>query len=117
MANFEVDVFKSCVKIDLHDYSHMTAIKTAREMIKEAYDHGFRFVRLIHGASNIRTKDNGGSIKFTLRSMLQRGDFALWAENNNSKKHKIMNGYMIIELRNNPAPMEREWKEMPPSDY
>ncbi len=35
MAWFEVDIFKKCIEVDLHDYSHRTALKAAREKIKE----------------------------------------------------------------------------------
>jgi hypothetical protein len=48
----------------------------AREKIKEAYEHGFRCIRLIHGAANVRHKEDGGSIKFALRSMLKSGELA-----------------------------------------
>jgi hypothetical protein len=56
MAWFEVDIYRKCVEVDLHDYSHRTAIAASREKIKEAYEHGFKYIRLIHGAANIRIK-------------------------------------------------------------
>ncbi|MFZ2410012.1 MAG: Smr/MutS family protein [Candidatus Methanoperedens sp.] len=117
MAWFEVDIFNRCVDVDLHGYSRMTAIQAAREKIKEAYEHGFRHVRLIHGASNIRCKEDGGSIKFALRSMLKSGGLNKWAEENGSKNHRLKEESMILALRKNPKPVDREWKEMPMDEY
>lgn len=45
MAWFEVDIYRKCVEVDLHDYSHMTAIAASCEKIKEAYEHGFKLER------------------------------------------------------------------------
>jgi len=117
MAWFEVDIFNRCVEVDLHDYSRMTAIQVAREKIKEAYEHGFRYVRLIHGASNIRHKEDGGSIKFALRSMLNKGGLNNWAEEKGSKNHRLREESMILALRKNPKPVGGEWKEMPMDEY
>lgn len=117
MAWFEVDMFNRCVKVDLHGYSHMTALWISREKIKEAYEHGYRYVRLIHGAVNIRTKGDGGSIKFALREMVRRGEFDTWAEEKSSKDHTVTDGSIILAIRKNPAPVDREWKEMPGDEY
>ncbi len=59
MARFEVDIFRKCVEVDLHGYSRSTALAVARDKIKEAYEHGFRYVKLIHGAANIRQSSDG----------------------------------------------------------
>ncbi len=117
MAWFEVDIFSKCVEVDLHDYSHMTAIQAAREKIKEAYEYGFRFIRLIHGSTNIMNKKDGGSIKFALRSMLKSGGFNKWVEDSGSKNHRLKEESMILALRKNPKPVDGEWKEMPRDDY
>ncbi|MFZ3059268.1 MAG: Smr/MutS family protein [Candidatus Methanoperedens sp.] len=117
MAWFEVDIFNSCVEVDLHDYSRMTAIQVAREKIKEAYEHGFRFIRLIHGSANITNKKDGGSIKFALRSMLNNGGLNNWVEEKGSKNHRLMDESMILALRKNPKPGDGEWKEMPMDEY
>ncbi|MCX9024717.1 MAG: Smr/MutS family protein [Candidatus Methanoperedens sp.] len=117
MAWFEVDIFNRCVEVDLHDYSRMTAIQVTRDKIKEAYEHGFRYVRLIHGASNIRHKEDGGSIKFALRSMLNNGGLNNWVEEKGSKNHRLKDESMILALRKNPKPMDGEWKEMPMGEY
>ncbi|MDP2845787.1 MAG: Smr/MutS family protein [Candidatus Methanoperedens sp.] len=117
MAWFEVDIFNRCVEVDLHVYSHMTAIQAAREKIKEAYEHGFRFIRLIHGSTNIRDKKDGGSIKFALRSMLKSGGLNKWVEENGSKNHRLKEESMILALRKNPKPVDGEWKEMPREEY
>lgn len=72
MAGFEVDIFRKCVEVDLHGYSRNTALAVAREKIKEAYEHGFRYVKLIHGAANIRHENDGGSSKFALQYVKER---------------------------------------------
>jgi len=114
MAWFEVDIFKKCVEIDLHNYSTSTALRISREKIREAYEHGFRNVKLIHGAANIKNKKDGGSIKFKLRSMLKCGELDKWVDRKGSR---FSDESLILELRKNPAPMEREWEEIPPEDY
>ncbi len=115
MSLFEVDIFNRCVEVDLHGYSQKTAIQVAREKIMEAYEHGFRYVRLIHGAADVRHKEDVGSIKFALREMLRRGGLAKWVRG--SKNHKLRDGYIILELQKNPAPVDGEWKEMPCDEY
>ncbi len=117
MAWFEVDIFKKCIEVDLHDYSHRTAITAAREKIKEAYDHGFKYIRLIHGAAGIRNKEDGGSIKFALHSMLRRGEFDKWVQEKSSGGHRILDESIILALRKNPAPSDTAWKEMPSDEY
>ncbi len=117
MAWFEADVFKSCVKVDLHDYSRRTALLAACQKIKEAYGHGFRYIRLIHGCSNIRQKHDGGSIKFALRSMLKSGELSMWVQEKDSKNHKLRDESIVLALCPNPAPVDTEWEEMPQSEY
>ncbi len=117
MAWFDVDIFKKCVEVDLHDYSHRTAILVAREKIKEAYEHGFRYIRLIHGAAGIRSKEDGGSIKFALHSMLKRGELDKWVQEKSSGSHGIRDESMILALRKNPAPVNTDWKDMPRDEF
>lgn len=114
MARFEVDIFRKCVEVDLHNYSTGTALIAAREKIKEAYGHGFRYVRFIHGAVNITHKNDGGSIKFRLRAMSKSGELDTWIDKNGSR---VRDESLILELRKNPAPVDREWKEMPLEEY
>ncbi len=114
MAGFEVNIFKKCVEVDLHNYSIRTALIAAREKIKEAYEHGFRHVKLIHGAANITSKNEGASIKFALRTMLKSGELDKWIDKNGSR---VRNESLILEVRKNSVAMEREWKEMPLEDY
>lgn len=116
MAGFEVDIFKRCVEVDLHGYSRRTALVAARQKIKEAYEHGFMYVRLIHGAANIN-KNDGGSIKFALRSMLRSGELDRWVLEKDSKNHKIRDESIIIALMKNPAPVDKEWNDMPMDEY
>ena len=117
MACFEIDIFRKCVEVDLHNYSSRTALAAAREKIKEAYEHGFRYVRLIHGSTNIRNKEDGGSIKFALRRMLRSGELDKWVEEKGSKNHLVRDESVIFAIRKNPKPSGGEWKEMPVDDY
>jgi len=114
MAWFEVDIFEKCVAVDLHKYSHRTAIIVAREKIKEAYGHGFRQVRLIHGAADIIKKNDGGSIKFALHSILKRGELDKWVD---KKECEFQEGALILRLRKNPVPVIGDWKELPIEEY
>lgn len=116
MAWFEVDIFKKCITVDLHDYSCRTSLAIAREKIKEAYEHGFKYIRLIHGAANIKEKNNGGSIKFALHGILKRGELDRWVAKG-SKEHRLEGGFMLLALRPNPSPVEEEWKEMPLDEF
>ena len=114
MAWFEVDIFEKCVAVDLHKYSHRTALIVVREKIKEAYGHGFRHVRLIHGAAYITKKNDGGGIKFALHSILKRGELDKWVD---KKECSFREGELILRLRKNPVPVDGEWKEIPPEEY
>lgn len=116
MACFEVDIYKKCVEVDLHDYSHVTAIAASREKIKEAYEHGFKYIRLIHGAAGIRDKKDRGSIKFTLHAILKRGELDRWVDKA-SNNNRFEGGSLLLALRHNPAPVDGEWKEMPVYEY
>lgn len=114
MAWFEVDIFNKSIEVDLHNYSTGTALAAAREKVKEAYEHGFRHVKLIHGASGIKNKNDSGSIKFTLRSMLKRNELDKWIDKEGSESRDES---LMLVLRKNPAPVDGEWKEMPVEDY
>ena len=114
MAWFNVDIFKKCVEVDLHNYSTITALVVAREKIKEAYEQGFRHVKLIHGAANIMNKNDGGSIKFALRTQLKSGTLNKWIDKNGTR---VRDESLTLEIRKNSAAVEREWKEMPLEDY
>jgi hypothetical protein len=114
MAWFEVDIFNKCVDVDLHKYSHRTALFVAREKIKEAYENGFRYVRLIHGAADIAKKNEGGSIKFALHSILKRGELDKWVD---KKESEFRKSELILRLRKNPAPADGDWKEIPLEEY
>ena len=116
MAWFEVNIYKKCVEVDLHDYSHRTAIAVSREKIKEAFEHGFKYIKIIHGARDVRNKKDGGSIKFALRAMLNSGELDMWVDRG-SKDHWFDGGSLLIALRPNPAPVDRDWKEMPVYEY
>lgn len=117
MAWFEVDVFRKSVDVDLHEYTHRTALILAREKVREAYEHGYKTIRLIHGATNVQARDGGGGIKFALRDMLKRGEFNAWAESRDSKEHRVRDASIVLALRRNPAPVDEKWREMPMGEY
>jgi len=110
-------VFRKSVDVDLHEYTHRTAIILAREKVKEAYEHGYKSIRFIHGATNVRGRDGGGSIKFALRDMLKRGEFNKWVKGRDSKEHKVRDASIVLALRKNPTPVDKGWKEMPMGEY
>ena len=114
MAWFEVDIFKKCVEVDLHNYSIKTALIAAGEKIKEAYEHGFRHIRLIHGAANIVSRNERRTIKYLLRTMLKNGEFDKWVD---KKGSVFRDESLILEIRKNSAPLNMEWNEMPLEDY
>ncbi len=116
MAWFEVDIYKKCVEVDLHDYSCWTAIAVSREKIKEAFEHGFKYIRLIHGGADMRDKRDGGSIKFALRAILKRGELDRWVDKT-SNNNRVEGGSLLLALRHNPVPVDGEWKEMPVYEY
>jgi len=117
MAWFDIDIFESTILVDLHDYSRKTAIMVVREKIKEAYEHGFRHIRFIHGATHIKEKTDGGSIKFALHSMLRQGKLEKWVQDKDSGNHRILDGSITFALRKNPAPVDNDWKELPMWEY
>ncbi len=117
MAWFEVDIFRKYVEVDSHGYSRITAICVMSEKIKEAYEHGFKYIRFIHGAADIMNKECGGSIKFALREKQRKGELGRWIEEKGSKNHEVSDGYMILVLRKNPMPIDSGWKEMPADEY
>jgi len=114
MAWFEVDIFEKCITVDLHKYSHRTALFVAREKIKEAYGNGFRYVKLIHGAADISKKNDRGSIKFALHSILKRGELEQWVD---KKESEFQEGTLIFRIKKNPVPVDGDWKEIPLEEY
>lgn len=114
MAWQEVDIYKKYVDVDLHGYSTRTAVIIVREKTREAFEHGFRHVRFIHGAGEIRNRKDGGSIKFTLRSMINNGGLDHYIVRRNSI---FNNDSVILEIKKNPEPVERDWNELPLSEF
>jgi DNA-nicking Smr family endonuclease len=100
MARFEVDIFEKCVTVDLHKYSHRTALIVAREKIREAYGHGFRHVKLIHGAADITKKNDGGSINGWTKKNVSSGKVHLYS---GSRKTRCLQGgigkkYLLMNI-------------------
>lgn len=110
----EVDIYRKKVDVDLHKYSARTAAIIVREKAREAFEHGFRHVRFIHGAGDIKNKNDGGSIKFALRSMIKNGGLDNYIIKNNSV---LNNDFVVLEIKKNPAPLEKEWEELPLPDF
>ena len=103
--------------LDLHGLSVRDAIEIAEETINTAHEAGFRFVKLIHGAPEIRHHMTAqvlrrGGIKWELRGCLSRGDWDSWVYSRRSAKHRIGDGAMILALRANARATSGSSKEV-----
>ncbi|HIH45150.1 MAG TPA: hypothetical protein HA257_08815 [Candidatus Methanoperedenaceae archaeon] len=116
MASLEVDIFSRRITVDLHGYATGTAISVAREKIWEAYEHGFRHVRLIHGNTG-HGAGGTGTIRSALLELLNSGGLGRWAMDRECENHRFRDTYMDIALRPNPVPGDADWTDMPLTDY
>lgn len=91
--------------LDLHGYPVRQAVELAERMVKAAWEAGFEFIKVIHGAPDIRHKLSAsvlgrGGIKCELRDCLSRGDWNQYVYPRRSRRHRIDDGSMILALRN-----------------
>jgi hypothetical protein len=111
------------IQIDLHGYAVSNAIAIAKSKIKEAWENGFDYITLIHGARASRhhfsARNTGyGAIKWELRSALSQGYWKEWVFYRRSKKHSIGAISMKLKLRPNSNPNSHpNWTFMPDEDY
>lgn len=121
MAWIEFDYDRDVVQVDLHGYSVETALEVARSVIAEAYENGFRYVRLIHGynTSRSRTYPYGKpTIKEELLRLLDEGAFSRHAYSRKSGQHQRQAGAITIAILPNTSPNTSPiWTALPQSDY
>ena len=90
--------------LDLHGYPVWQAVELATQSIRAAYEAGFEFIKLIHGAPDIRHHLTAqvlgrGGIKWSLRGCLSRGEWSDFVYSRRSSKHVIDDGSMTLKLR------------------
>lgn len=90
--------------LDLHGYPVWQAVEVATQSIRAAYEAGFEFIKLIHGAPDIRHHLTAqilgrGGIKWSLRGCLSRGEWSHFVYSRRSSKHVIDDGSMTVKLR------------------
>jgi hypothetical protein len=109
------------VEVDLHGYSVETALELARTAVAEAYENGFRFVRLVHGRSTSQPSSypcQAPTIKEELLRFLDEGAFARYAYTRRSGRHKRRPSSLTLALRPNPSPNQTPiWTSLPERDY
>ncbi len=49
--------------------------------------------------------------------MLKRGELDRWVQEKDSWNHRLGDESMILALRRNPAPVDKEWNDMPVDEY
>jgi len=91
-------------ELDLHGYPVWEAVELAESMIQACWECGFSYIRIIHGAPDIRywmqTRYAGrGGIKWSLRGCLHRGDWSKYVYPRRSTRHWIDDGYMDLALK------------------
>jgi hypothetical protein len=113
------------VRVDWHRYAPDQVATWADPVIEAAYEHGFRRVEFVHGATDVVARGTPGyrgggvvgrgQIKDVLRRRLYRGHWRRWALDVRDGRHEISEGRMMITLRQNPKP-ERgaSWPIIPP---
>lgn len=90
--------------VDLHGYPVRQAVEVAEEAIRDARQNRFAFIKLIHGAPDIRHWQTAsilgrGGIKWALRGALSRGDWGQNVYGRRSRRHTIDDGAMTLALR------------------
>ena len=94
--------------LDLHGYPVRQAVEIAGDTVKAAYEAGFEYIKLIHGAPDVEHRMTAqvlgrGGIKWELRGFLARGDWSRYVYPRRSAKHGIGDGAMALALRQKAA--------------
>jgi hypothetical protein len=96
------------VEFDFHDFAHFEAEETAVGVVCAAWQHGYAYVTLSHGAGDVPTSGwwphMRGSIKRALYSLWSQGAFNEWAWYRRSVKHTTTPTRIRLALRPNPEP-------------
>jgi hypothetical protein len=121
----EIDPDGAVVRVDWHGYAPDQVETWADRIVEAAYEHGFARVEFVHGAVDVATRgtpgyggkavSGRGRIKNILRDRLYGRRWRRWALDVREGKHEIVEGRMVIALRENPRPARRaRWPVLPP---
>jgi hypothetical protein len=116
------------VRVDWHGYAVDQVETWADRILEAAYEHGFRRVEFVHGASDVASRGTighdqpsvrgRGQIKDVLRKRLYRNQWRRWAESVRQGNHEISEGRMVIALLDNPSARPKtRWPVIPPPAY
>jgi hypothetical protein len=116
------------VRVDWHRYTPDQVATWADQIVKAAFEHGFRQVEFVHGAADVTARgtpgyeggrvQGRGQIKDILRRRLYRGHWRRWALEVRDGEHEISEGRMVIALRDNSTPdRAARWPVVPPPAY
>ncbi len=89
--------------LDLHGYPVWQALETATAKVKEAWERGWKEVKLIHGAPDIGHWQTAwavgrGGIKWGLRGLLSQGEWNQYVYPRRSRRHRIGDGAMTLAI-------------------
>ena len=124
----EIDHDLGTVKVDWHRYAPDQVALWADKVLQAAYDHGCTTVEFVHGAPDVAARgtpgwagggaQGRGQVKELLRRRLYGGRWRRWAKEVRSGEHRILEGTMVIAMRENPKPNRRaRWPLVPPPAY
>lgn len=97
------------ITLDLHGYRVREAVSVADQVVRDAWEAGYDSVKLIHGAPDVKTRDQAdaggrGGIKVELRDRLARGDWSAHVQPDQPEGHRVEDGAVTVKLRPNPTP-------------
>jgi hypothetical protein len=127
-CGIDVDPDTQTVSMDWHGYAFDQVETWADRVVQAAWEHGFRCVEFVHGASDVATRGTighdspavagRGRVKAALRQRLYRGQWRRWAESVREGNHEISEGRMRIVLLENPRPNRKaRWPVVPPPAF
>jgi hypothetical protein len=108
----ETDIYEYARRtneLDLHGYAVSAAREIAQEFVKAAWDAGHDHLVLVHGARAARharselVLSGYGGIKWSLRAMLDGGEFDPYARSPRSSRHRREPTRLIIALEPHPS--------------
>ena len=106
----EAEASDRCYVLDLHGYTVRDAVRISKLRVREAWENGFRRIRLIHGSALIKSGIDAwylgrGGIKWELRRRVERGQWSRYVDTDHPELHDIRNAVMTLALRPNPNPL------------
>ena len=110
----EIEHDTGIVRVDWHRYAPDQVALWADKGLQAAYEHGFTAVEFVHGAPEVAARGTPGwtgqgaggrgQVKDLLRRRLYGGRWRRWVKEVRSGEHQILEGRMVIALRDNPKP-------------